>query len=145
MFSTRILALAALAVPLVASAQIYYEGPLNRGEFRACIERDAALYDRLAVLDNEKIDNDRESDSIARSGDQLAQELRRLDSRDQFAVAEYNARSAEHNRRVDLHNRRVADMNSRAARFNNDSAYLTRACSTNRYYNPREREYIRIR
>ena len=97
------------------------------------MERDASLRDRLDVLDNQRIDNDRESDAIAREGARLADELRTLDSANASAVSAYNARSAAHNRRVEAHNRRVADMNARAARHNAEAADFTADCAGRSY------------
>ena len=131
-----------LALPAAAVAQVaYYDPPLTASELRTCMERDHAVRNRTAMLDDEKLDNDRESQALARTGDSLALELRSLDSANPAAVADYNARSADHNRRVELHNRRVADYNARAALTAGDAEDLNARCAA-RGYLLRDRDYI---
>jgi hypothetical protein len=132
---TTILVLAALAAPAVATAQSY-SYPMTRGELAECMDRDAFMRDKLAGLDRERLANDRETDSIAREGARLADELRTLDSTNARAVASYNARSEAHNRRVQEHNRKVADMNARAGMHNGAAADLTARCATRPYSLP---------
>ena len=138
----KILALAVLAAPTLAFAQPYVvreyvlrePAPLVREELRECIDGDRDLARRDAELATEKRLNDREGASIARASEQLAQDLRRLDTRDAAAVAAHNARAAEHNRRVEAHNLRVYDQNDAAARLNRDQADQSTFCGTRTYY-----------
>jgi biotin-(acetyl-CoA carboxylase) ligase len=142
MKAIRILALALLAAPVAFAQPIRPSSdfPLSREE-RDCMDADASLRDRLDMLDQERVANDREAELIARVGNRLADELRTLDAANPAAVAMYNARSAAHNRRVDAHNRRVAEANGRAAMHNGDAASLSARCAT-RVYVPRDREVI---
>lgn len=145
----RILALAALAAPTMALAQTYYlreapivrDAPLVREELRECMEREAFTAQRDADLAAEKRLNDREGASIARAGQGLAEDLRRLDTGDTAAVAAHNARTAEHNRRVEAHNLRVYDQNTAAARINRDQVEISATCGTRTYYR-RDRDAI---
>lgn len=140
----KLLAIALLALPVVASAQPVRplsEFPLNREELRDCMDRDASLRDRLETLDEERAANDREGELIARVGNRLADELRSLDSSNPSAVAAYNARSSAHNRRVDAHNRRVAEANMQASMHNGDAYNLTQRCAT-RTYTIRDRDAV---
>lgn len=139
----RALALAALAAPALAAAQpatvvreyVYREpAPLVREELRECMDRDRDLARRDADLAAEKRLNDREAASIARASRELADDLRRLDTRDVAAVEAHNARAAEHNRRVEAHNLRVQDQNEAAARLNRDQADQSAYCAGRTYY-----------
>lgn len=123
------LALAVLVSPLAANAQYTYDrAPVQtRGELRSCMERDEAHQERGTRLDRRKADLDQDSEL-------LAEELRRLDTRDYAAVDRYNARS-------DAHNRRVAEMNSAASMFNGDTEDLNRTCGS-RTYLPRDEQRI---
>ena len=123
------LALAVLAAPLAANAQYTYDrAPVqSRGELRLCMERDAAHQERGTRLDRRKADLDRDTQT-------LAEELRRLDSRDHAAVDRYNARS-------DAHNRRVEELNGAASMFNEDTEDLNRTCGS-RTYLPRDEQRI---
>jgi hypothetical protein len=87
-------------LPLPARAQ-YANGALTFTELRDCMGRDEAMIAREARLDSWKLDTDRETEAIARSGAAIADEERRLDTRDTAAVAAYNARAAQQNRLVD--------------------------------------------
>ena len=141
----RLLALALLAIPFAASSQQtrpLSDFPLSREELRDCMDRDASLRDRLDMLDQERLANDREAELIARVGNRLADELRTLDASNASAVAAYNAKSAAHNRRVDAHNRRVAEANGRASMHNGDAANLTARCAS-RVYSLRDRDSLR--
>ena len=123
-------ALAAAAIPTLASAQAYYYGPsvtYGPSVSRSCIDRDAALLDRGHFLDARKREIDRD-------GAALADELRRLDNRDVAAVANYNARSSEHNRRV-------AELNAGVAQYNCDMQTMVSDCNVV-YTPPRSREVI---
>lgn len=125
----------AMALPMGVMAQVGYgDGTLSREELRVCMERDYAVRDRQAHLVDERIDADREAESIAREGARLAEELGRLDNADVLAVADYNARSAAHNRRVEMHNRQIADLNARVALANGDAADVTASCGARRYW-----------
>lgn len=123
-------ALAAAAIPTLASAQTYYYGPsvtYAPTVSRSCVDRDASLLDRGHWLDARKREIDRD-------GAALAEELRRLDNRDIGAVASYNARSSEHNRRV-------ADLNAGVAQYNADMQTLVADCNIV-YAAPRDRDVI---
>ena len=134
----RLAILTLLALPLAAGAQYSYrdyrDAPMTRGELRDCMERDLYMRDRLSILEQEKRDNDREADAIAREGARLERERARLDNTNVSAVADYNDRSDAHNRRVAEHNRRVGDMNARAAAHNREAGEVASLCSTRSYY-----------
>jgi len=134
----RLAILTLLALPLAAGAQYSYrdyrDAPMTRGELRDCMERDLYMRDRLSILEQEKRDNDREADAIAREGARLERERARLDNTNVSAVADYNDRSDSHNRRVAEHNRRVGDMNARAAAHNREAGEVSSLCSTRTYY-----------
>ena len=136
--------LLAAAAPMAAMGQVSYgDGPLTREELRVCMERDHAVRERIARLDDERVESDAEAASIAREGARLAEELRRLDNRDTLAVAEYNARSDAHNRRVEAHNRYVVDLNARTALVNGDAADVGASCASRRYW-MRDRDAVLI-
>ena len=134
----RLAILTLLALPHAAGAQYSYrdyrDAPMTRGELRDCMERDLYMRDRLSILEQEKRDNDREADAIAREGSRLERERARLDNTNVSAVADYNDRSEAHNRRVAEHNRRVGDMNARAAAHNREAGEVSSLCSTRTYY-----------
>jgi hypothetical protein len=128
--------LVAIAAPLVlapqhAEAQPY---PLARSELRACMDRDDALTARQDRIEASKRDNDAEGDAIARAGERLAEDLRRLDPANAAAIEAHNARTVAHNHRVEVHNRRVSDMNAAAAALNGDQADMTASCGTRSFY-----------
>ncbi len=132
-----ILALAAMAAPAVALAQVSYsEATLARPAAvpilrpSPCLEGQDMVFQRSNDLARDKEDLDAESLAIARQNRRLADELRALDNRDAAAVAAYNARSEAQNRRVEDHNRRVASMNAEAAALNDESAVLMADCRT---------------
>jgi len=136
MKANRLLALALLVAPMLVFAQPtrpLSEFPLSREDLRECMNRDATLRDRLQVLDDERLANDREAELIARVGNRLSDEFGALDTSNPSAVAAYNAKSAAHNRRVDAHNRRVAEANMRATMHNGDAANLNAQCATRAY------------
>ena len=103
------------------------------GHLHMCEARTDALWDRKALLDQDKADIDREGRSIAQESAQVNDQLRSLDNTDTVAVAAYNVRERALNVRVDAHNRRVADLNGAAALLNADSADLTNYCNRIRY------------
>jgi hypothetical protein len=131
----KAMALIVMAAPLAALAQVSYsqariagERPVIREALRVCADRTDKLWDRKALLDQDKRDIDGEGRAIAQATASLAAELRRLDASNLPAVAAYNARSEALNTRVDWHNRRVAEMNGAAALLNADSADMTSYC-----------------
>jgi hypothetical protein len=138
-----ILAIALLAAPVAFAQSVrpLSDFPLSREELRDCMDRDTSLRDRLDMLEQERVANDREGELIARVGNRLADELRSLDASNASAVAAYNAKSASHNRRVDAHNRRVAEANMRASMHNGDAANLTARCAS-RTYTLRDRDSV---
>jgi hypothetical protein len=103
------------------------------GRLHMCDARNDALWDRKAMLDQDKSDVDREGREIARESAQVNDQLRTLDHGDTVAVSAYNVRSRALNERVDAHNRRVADLNGAAALLNADAADLTSYCNRIRY------------
>lgn len=127
------LALAVFAAPFAANAQYTYDrAPVQtRGELRSCMERDEAHQERGTRLDRRKAQLDRETEM-------LADELRRLDTRDYAAVDRYNTRS-------DAHNRRVEELNSAASMFNGDTEDLNRTCGNRSYWPQDEQRILRER
>ena len=103
------------------------------GHLHMCDARTDALWNRKALLDQDKADIDREGRAIAQESAQVNDQLRTLDNTDTVAVAAYNVRQRALNERVDAHNRRVADLNGAAALLNADSADLTNYCNRIRY------------
>ena len=135
------MALAALA-PLAASAYTTYsraviieDRPVIGSTLHVCDARNAELWDRKALLDQDKRDADAEREAIARAKARLDGELVQLDRANAAAVADYNARSYALNDRVDAYNRRIADMNGASALLNADSAEMVDYC--NRIYSAR--------
>lgn len=129
----KMVAILVLAAPAAAMAQVSYsrawivEGrPLGS----SCADREDSLYDRKALLDREKADNDAELAAIDREGALLEGELRQLDHTNVAAVEDYNARSDAHNRRVAAHNRRVAEMNGQVADLTADIDDSSNYCTT---------------
>lgn len=126
MKSMRALVLLALAVPLVAAAQVSYPQTYSRDP--VCADRNADLWQRKDRLDGWQRDIDREAAELDRVKARLDAEYRNLDLRDRTRVAAYNARSDEYNRRSDEHNRRVQRMNGMASNLNADSEDLATRC-----------------
>ena len=128
----------ACALPLGAAAQAAYSQapvwvePAARVEriehLRVCSERNDALWDRKALIDQDRRLLEGEGDSIARTRGELERELAALDSADSAAVAAYNLRSSELNHWVEAHNRRVAELNGAAALLNSNSRTLVEYC-----------------
>ena len=127
----------ACALPLGAAAQaVYSQAPvwveparIERIEhLRVCSERNDALWDRKALIDQDRRLLEAEGDSIARTRGELERELAALDQADPAAVAAYNLRSSELNNWVDAHNRRVAELNGAAALLNSNSRTLVEYC-----------------
>jgi hypothetical protein len=141
----QVWALALVAIPvglaLPQPAQAQYADALTLTDLRDCMARDEAMIAREARLGSWKLDADRDSEAIARAGAQLAEDQRRLDTRDTAAVAAFNARSAEHNRLVEAHNRRIGDLNTTTARVNYDRSELTALCGTRPFY-PSDRDFL---
>jgi hypothetical protein len=138
-WALAILGLAAsLSLPQPAQAQ--YAEALTLTELRDCMARDEAMIVREARLDSWRLDSDREGEAIARAGASIAEDQRRLDSRDTAAVAALNERVAEHNRWVEAHNRRVADLTAAQSRVHADRSDLTAACG--RPFYPADRDYL---
>ena len=132
------LAAAALAAP-AALAQVTYSRVVVVDEPvaihavpRVCENRNAQLWDRKALLDQDKRDVDSEGQAIARAKARLDGELAQLDHANTSAVADYNARSNALNRRVDSYNHRVADLNDAVALLDSDSREMVDWC--NRMY-----------
>ena len=136
--------LALVAVPLTLAApqpaQAQFADALTLSEMRECMGRDEAMIAREGRLQSWKLDSDRQSEAIARSAAQIAEDQRRLDARDTAAVAALNARVAEQNRAVEQHNRRVADLNAATARVNTDRTDLTAVCG--RPFYPSDRDQV---
>jgi hypothetical protein len=143
MRSARVLAVLCLAAPAAALAQTSYSRAAVTGPVVVPAEPVYRTYaapyscgelDRqTAMLDDEKLDYDRERDGLDAEGARLSDELRGLDNTNPAAVADYNARSDTHNRRVAEHNRRVADMNDAVARVTADIANAAPYCGALRW------------
>lgn len=131
-------ALAALAAPLALAQTTYSrvvvidEPVVLRPVPHVCDARNNELWDRKALLEQDRRDADAERDALARAKSRLDQELSRLDRTNTGAVADYNARSNALNTRVDAYNKRVADLNSAVALLNSDSREMVDWC--NRMY-----------
>src|SRR5687767_1164195 len=135
---TKGLAFLACALPLGAAAQVVYSqapvwiepaAPVARLEhLRVCSERNEALWDRKALIDQDRRILDSEGDAVERARAELDQALASLDRTDTEAVAAYNARSNELNAWVDARNRRVAELNGAAALLNANSRTLVEYC-----------------
>jgi hypothetical protein len=131
---TRILACIALAVPLATFAQtpVYRSGvPADRtfaDSLRVCSERNESLWDRKALIDQDRRLLEHEDQSIARVRGELEEALRTLDNGNQAAVTAYNARSYELNKWVDAHNRRVAELNGAVALLNSNAREMLAYC-----------------
>ena len=142
------LALAALAMPLAALAQVSHsqariagQGPLTYSEIAACNARYDALAQRKADIDDWHAELDAERRAIDDEAARLADEHARLDRTDAAAVADYNARSAEHNRRAAAYNGRAAEMNSAASLLNGQTADAMAWCNA-RGYTLRDRDWV---
>lgn len=132
------LALAALAAP-AAFADVTYSRVVVLDEPvaiqpvpRVCENRNNELWDRKALLDEDRRDADAEKAALDRAKARLDGELAQLDRTRAAAVADYNARSNALNARVDAYNRRVADLNRAVALLNGDSREMVDWC--NRMY-----------
>ena len=141
MRTATILAVLCIAAPAAALAQTSYSRAAVTGPVAVPVEPAypayaptgypcAELEQQSALLDDEKLDYDRERDRLDTEGARLADELRRLDNTNAAAVVDYNLRSDTHNRRVAEHNRRIADMNDAVARLTADIASATPYCSS---------------
>jgi cell division protein FtsB len=133
-----VLALAALAAP-AAFADVTYSRVVVLDEPvaihavpRVCENRNNELWDRKALLDQDKRDVDAEGAALARAKSRLDGELAQLDRTNTAAVADYNARSNALNDRVNAYNARVADLNHAVALLNGDSREMVDWC--NRMY-----------
>ena len=130
----------AFLLPLGAAAQtVYYQAPVSLepayrverlDHLRACKDRNDALWDRKALIDQDRSVLDTEGEAIARARSELDRALAALDNTDTAAVAAYNARSRELNAWVDAHNRRVAEQNGAAALLNSNSLTLAEYCDS---------------
>ncbi len=134
---TRLLAALALAAPFAAAAQVSYPQATITGERlyfrdvpRVCAERNSALWDRKALLDQDHRDLDRDGTTLDRIKARLDADYRALDWGNNAAIAAYNARSDEYNRLISGHNARVAHMNRAASMLNGDSADLVAFCNS---------------
>lgn len=141
MKAAKWMVVAALAAP-AAFAQSYYSGDpsLTRDELRECMARDSSQTLRQADLSREQAMAEQEARDLERNGQQLAQQLRRLDNSNLDAVATYNSHSAGQNYAVEAHNHRVAELNARAAQMNEDLRQFNAACV--HPYRPRDRDAI---
>ena len=127
---------AACVLPLAAAAQVAYspvwvEGAQNIDRFeylRDCNARNETLWDRKALIDQDRRLLERENDTLARAKAELDAAHASLDRTDTPAVAAYNTRSNELNDWVDAHNRRVAELNAAAALLNANSRSLVEYC-----------------
>jgi hypothetical protein len=123
-----------LAAPFAAMAQPYY--PRDEilpdrpyvSTLRVCEARNDTLWDRKALIDEDRRNLEREDRSIAGLRAQLDAERRSLNPADATAVAAYNGKSDTLNRWVETHNRRVAELNGAAALLNADTRDLLRYC-----------------
>lgn len=137
MTSTRVLAALALLAPLAAAAQVSHSQATLTGERlyyrdvpRICADRNVALWDRKALLDQDKHDLERDGATLDRVKSRLDADYRALDWGNSAAIAAYNARSEEYNRLISGHNQRVGHMNRAAAALNGDSADLVAYCNS---------------
>ena len=137
MTMTRLLAALALAAPLAATAQVSYSQATITGERlyfrdvpRVCAERNHALWDRKALIDQDHRDLDRDGATFDRMKARLDADYRALDWGNNAAITAYNARSEEYNRLIAAHNARIANMNRAASLLNGDSADLVAFCNS---------------
>jgi hypothetical protein len=135
MASVRILAWIALALPLAAGAQEIHSRAVVAAEpgyyldtLRICSERNDTLWDRKAMIEQDRLLLEREDTAIARMRAEIEERWQSLDRRDAEAVAAYNARSTEFNRWVEAHNKRVEELNAAAELLNTNSRLLVTYC-----------------
>ena len=139
----RILAWIALTTPLAALAQypravdvtpprtvVIMEPDNVVRSLRVCDARNDTLWDRKALIDEDRVRIDREQAEIDRARAQLDAEWNVLNRGDTAAVNAYNARSRQLNEWVESHNRRVNELNGAVARLNASSRDLVAYCDT---------------
>jgi hypothetical protein len=140
METLRIVACIALVTPAVATAQypravdvtprtvVVLEPDQVVTSLRVCEARNDRLWDRKALIDEDRARLDREQLDIDRARARLDAEWSTLDRGDTTAVASYNARSRQLNEWVESHNRRVDELNGAVARLNANSRDLVAYC-----------------
>jgi chromosome segregation ATPase len=140
------MAVACLALALPVAAQTLKlkkdaAPPLTRDELRACMEQEDALRQRKREQEAEREQISRENTELALVARQLAEDLRRTDTRDFSKVDGYNARAAAHESRVAALNARVERFNAEVERLNQEGAAHVERCAT-RPYDVADREAI---
>lgn len=115
--------------------------PLSRDELRHCMEREDQLKARQRAQEAERAALDREGAELARAAEQLAEDLRRTDTRDFSRVDAYNQRAAAHEQRAAALNTRVQAFNDDVGRLNAEGAGHVAQCAT-RPFDPADREAI---
>jgi len=139
------IALAALACAC-AQAQTLKLGkeapaPLTREELRRCLDREGSLQQRKRAQEAERVQIARENQEVALAAQQLADDLRRTDTRDFSRVDGYNARATAHEARRAALNARIGRFNADVEQLNADGAEHLRQCAS-RPYDPADREAI---
>lgn len=137
---------ACLALALPAGAQTLKlkkdaPQPLTRDELRACMEREDLLQERKRAQEAEREQIARENNEVSLAARQLAEDLRRTDTRDFSRVDGYNARVAAHEARVTALNARVERFNADVERLNQEGAAHVERCAS-RPYDVADREAI---
>jgi hypothetical protein len=106
---------------------------LTRDQLRACMNRQAKITEDDAALQKEQAEIATLKDAIARSGDQLKQQLESVDRSNAEAVAGYNEAVKTRDRQIDAYQARVDAFNARVDAGNTERAAFVQACNNRRY------------
>ncbi|MEW6704023.1 MAG: hypothetical protein AB1430_04150 [Pseudomonadota bacterium] len=115
--------------------------PLTRDELRRCMAQEDSLQQRKREQEAERALIARENTEVSLAARQLAEDLRRTDTRDFSKVDGYNARATAHEARTAALNERVERFNEAVAQLNAEGAAHVAQCAT-RPYDVADREAI---
>jgi hypothetical protein len=137
---------ACLALALPAAAQTLKlkkdaPQPLTREELRACMDEEDSLQQRKRAQETEREQIAHENTEVSLAARQLAEDLRRTDTRDFSKVDGYNTRASAHEARVAALNARVERFNADVERLNKEGAAHVERCAS-RPYDVADREAI---
>ena len=141
---TALLSALLVALPALAADKAKPEGSfgggkstgayLTRDQLRTCMSRQAKVHDEEAALQKEQAEIATLKNEIARSGDQLKQQLEGVDRSNAEAVAGYNDAAQARDRQIDAYQARVDAFNARVDAGNAVRAGFIQTCSNRRYF-----------
>jgi hypothetical protein len=117
-----------------AASQAKGHGYATREQLRDCLDREAALKQRLHAIEAASTERDATTSRLQAEGAQVREMKDKLDRNDAVAVARFKELLAQHNANVAALNKDVADSEAATDAYNADSTAVNQECTTLTYH-----------